>query len=146
MRSLTKIYTIIEYGGFVRGGFPFAGYQSLPERTFDALELFILANHSEGETGAIELLSLSVRRGVGKLITARNYVGLITMKDGAVIEILPKIHNAEVSEIETKRIDPTTFAEGETRNINLNIPENIQSEGNVRSVSIRIIKKVVRTY
>lgn len=104
MRSLTKTYTITEYGGFYRGNFPLGGYQPLPERTFDSLESFILANHSESDTDAVELLSLSVHRGVGKIITARNYVGLITMKDGTVIEILPKIHGADISEADTKRI------------------------------------------
>ena len=104
MRNSTKTYTIIEYGGFTRGGNSFGNYQPLPEHTFDALESFILANHSESDTEAVELLSLSVRRGVGKIITARNYVGLITMKDGTIIEILPKIHGAKVSEADTKRI------------------------------------------
>jgi len=104
MRSSTKTYTITEYGGFVRGVHPVDGYQSLPECTFDALESFILANHSENDTNAVELLSLSVRRGIGKIISARNYVGLITMKDGTVIEILPKIHSANVSEPDTKHI------------------------------------------
>ena len=103
MRSLNKVYTITEYGGFARGGLPFGNYQPLPERTFDALESFILANHSESDTETVELLSLSVRRGLGKIITARNYVGLITMKDGTVIEILPKIYG-DVSQADTKRI------------------------------------------
>jgi len=103
MRSLTKIYTITEYGGFVCGGLPFGAYQPLPERTFIALEEFILANRSRSDTEAIDLLSLSVRRGVGKTITARNYVGLITMKNGTVIEILPKIYG-DVTESDTKRI------------------------------------------
>ena len=104
MRSCSKNYTITEYGGFTRGGLPFGIYQPLPQRTFDALESFILANHSESDTEAVELLSLSVRRGVGKIITARNYVGLITMKDGTVIEILPKIQGTDVSKPDTKRI------------------------------------------
>ena len=103
MRSLTKVYTITEYGGFARGGLPFGNYQPLPERTFDALESFILTNHSESDTEAVELLSLSVRRGLRKIITARNYVGLITMKDGTVIEILPKIYG-EATHADTKRI------------------------------------------
>jgi 5-methylcytosine-specific restriction enzyme subunit McrC len=103
MHTSTKPYTITEYGGFVQGEFPFAGYEPLPKSTFDALEAFILANHSESDTDAVELLSLSVRRGIGKIITARNYVGLITMKDGTVIEILPKIAR-NVSEPDTKRI------------------------------------------
>lgn len=103
MRSCDKTYTITEYGGFTRGAALY-GYQGLPERTFDALEAFILANNSGSETEAVELLSLSARRGVGKIITARNYVGLITMADGTVIEILPKIAGGDLSEGDTKQI------------------------------------------
>jgi len=96
-------YTITEYSGFTSEK-AVNGYKALPKKTFEALENFILANVSEKETEAIELLSLSARRGVGKVITARNYVGLITMTDGTVIEILPKIAGTEVSEDATKRI------------------------------------------
>ena len=104
MRSCNKTYTITEYGGFTRG-IPACGYQELPEKTFDALEAFILANSAAGdEPEALELLSLSVRRGVGKIITVRNYVGLITMTDGTVIEILPKIAGEGITVGETKRI------------------------------------------
>lgn len=103
MRSCDKTYTITEYGGFTRGAALY-GYQGLPERTFDALEAFILANNTGDGTDSIELLSLSARRGVGKIITARNYVGLITMADGTVIEILPKIAGDGVSVADTKRI------------------------------------------
>jgi 5-methylcytosine-specific restriction enzyme subunit McrC len=128
MRSSTKTYTITEYGGFTRGGLPFAEYQPLSERTFDALESFILANNAENDTGAIELLSLSVRRGMGKIITARNYVGIITMKDGTVIEILPKIYGGDVGEADTKRIflemlrtlKDTTFKEFNVSNLKTN--------------------------
>lgn len=103
MRLSNKTYTITEFGAFTRGA-SLSGYQSLPERTFDALENFILANTSSTETEAIELLSLSAHRGIGKIITARNYVGLITMTDGTVIEILPKIAGADISLGDTKRI------------------------------------------
>lgn len=103
MRSCDKTYTIKEYGGFTRGAALY-GYQGLPEKTFDALEAFILANNTGAETEAVELLSLSARRGVGKIITARNYVGLITMADGTVIEILPKIAGGDLSENDTKQI------------------------------------------
>jgi len=96
-------YTITEYSGFACEK-AVNGYKALPKKTFEALENFILANVSEKETEAIELLSLSARRGVGKVITARNYVGLIAMTDGTVIEILPKIAGDEISEDETKQI------------------------------------------
>ena len=103
MPSCNKTFTITEYCGFTRGVQVF-GYEALPEKTFDALEAFILANTEDGETGAVELLSLSVRRSVGKVITARNYVGLVTMTDGTVIEILPKISGGAVTQKETKQI------------------------------------------
>lgn len=103
MRSCDKTYTITEYGGFTRGA-ALHGYQGLPEKTFDALEAFILANSTDSDTEAVELLSLSARRGVGKIITARNYVGLITMADGTVIEILPKIAGGDTTVSDTKRI------------------------------------------
>jgi 5-methylcytosine-specific restriction enzyme subunit McrC len=103
MRSCDKTYTITEYGGFTRG-VALHGYQGLPEKTFDALEAFILANSTDSDTEAVELLSLSARRGVGKIIIARNYVGLITMADGTVIEILPKIAGGDTTVSGTKRI------------------------------------------
>ncbi len=103
MRSCKKTYSITEYGGFTSEK-TVNGYKALPKKTFEALENFILANVSEKGTEAIELLSLSARRGVGKVITARNYVGLIAMTDGTVIEILPKIAGGEVGEDSAKRI------------------------------------------
>jgi len=103
MRSCNKIFTITEYSGFTRE-IKVQGYQTLPEKTFDALEAFILANTNDTATEAVELLSLSVRRNIGKVITARNYVGLITMSDGTVIEILPKIADGEITVSETKQI------------------------------------------
>lgn len=103
LSSNKKFYSITEYEGFTRGSLQ-SGYQSLPEKTFDALEAFILANSSESETDTTELLSLTVKRGRGKVITARNYVGLITMKDNTVIEILPKIAGNDISREETKQI------------------------------------------
>ena len=104
MRPLNKTYTITEFGGFVQGDLPVGEYKPLPERTFQALEDFILANNSTSNTDAVELMSLTARRGIGKIITARNYVGLITMKDGTVIEILPKIYNSGDSSADTKRV------------------------------------------
>ncbi|MGL6200393.1 MAG: McrC family protein [Lachnospiraceae bacterium] len=103
MRSFRKTYIVTEFGGFTRDK-PICGYCCLPEGTFDALEKFILANTSGTDTEATELLSLSYRRGIGKIITARNYVGLITMTDGTVIEILPKIADDNITDEEAKRI------------------------------------------
>lgn len=103
MRTCNRTYTISEYGGFARGPASY-GYQGLPEKTFDALEAFVIANNTGEGTNATELLSLSARRGVGRIITARNYVGLVTMVDGTVIEVLPKIAGNGVSVADTKRV------------------------------------------
>lgn len=91
MRTLcNKPFTIREYDHIACGEFV-RGYRSLPPKTFNALEQFILSRNSGDATTATELLSLSIRRGVGKVIAARNYVGVIAMNDGTTIEILPKI-------------------------------------------------------
>ena len=91
-----KTIQIREYGTFVVGeknGNNVGGNITLTKRTFEQLENFILSNSSK-ETDALELMGLSARRGVGKIITAKNYVGIITMNDGTTIEILPKVYSA----------------------------------------------------
>lgn len=86
---MRNTYQITEYGSFVAEK-QISGYTTLPQRTFDALEAFVLANRGK-DADALELLALSARKGIGKIITARNYVGVITMTDGTTIEILPKV-------------------------------------------------------
>lgn len=96
-------YRITEYGSFVREK-EVQGYTSLPRETFDALENFLLNSRSR-KTDALELMSLSARKGVGRIITARNYVGVITLEDGTAIEILPKIFSAEAEDAsKTKKL------------------------------------------
>ena len=85
---MRKIYQITEYGSFVRGK-EVLGSISLPINTFDTLENFVLSNRTNN-ADALELMSISTRKGVGKIITAKNYVGVITMDDGTTIEILPQ--------------------------------------------------------
>lgn len=96
---------IREYGTFVIGeknGGRAGDNITLTKRTFEQLENFILSNRSK-ETDALELMGLSARRGVGRIITAKNYVGIITMKDGTTIEILPKISSAIEEDAEGSR-------------------------------------------
>jgi 5-methylcytosine-specific restriction enzyme subunit McrC len=104
MASSAKTYTIQEYGGFVRGPHALPNHQPLPEREFDGLEAFILTNRSGTDTGLADLLSLAIRRGGLKTITARNYAGLLTLADGTVIEILPKIRTSKADDASTKRV------------------------------------------
>lgn len=90
--SVKKVYQIKEYGSFICEK-EIAGYETLPGPIFKRLENFILTNRSK-DTDALELMGISAKKGVGKIITARNYVGIITLNDGTTIEILPKIHSA----------------------------------------------------
>lgn len=100
---MRKTYQIVEYGSFVRDR-EVVGYTSLPRDTFDALENFVLSNSSK-DVDALELLRLSARKGIGKIITAKNYVGVITMEDGTTIEILPKIYpDQQFTESRTKKL------------------------------------------
>lgn len=84
-----KTYTITEYGSFIRDK-KIDGYVSLPPRVFDKLESFVLENASKG-TEATEVMGFSFKKNIGKVITAKNYVGVIALDDGTIIEILPKI-------------------------------------------------------
>ena len=102
---MKPVYQIKEYGSFITGK-EIEGYITLPPHTFEQLENFILTNRSK-DTDALELMGLSARKGVGKVITAKNYVGIITLNDGTTIEILPKIYSAvedDVAGAKAKRL------------------------------------------
>lgn len=96
-----QTYTITEYGSFARGKH-LPNYVYLPEGVFDRLEQFVMENSEKGNE-AIDLMGISVRKNVGRVITAKNYVGVIALDDGNVIEILPKICGEE-NESEVKKL------------------------------------------
>ncbi len=45
-----------------------------------------------GDNAALDFFSLSYKKGVGDVIKVKNYVGLVQLKSGFQIEILPKIY------------------------------------------------------
>ncbi|MDX4059534.1 McrC family protein [Aliarcobacter skirrowii] len=61
----------------------------IKKETFDSLEKFVLENEKTAQ-----YLKITTKNGFGKVLQAQNYVGVIQTKDGATIEILPKIKNA----------------------------------------------------
>lgn len=67
-------------------------YKYLPEDRFKDLENFILENKQEEEIGVVEFLNVTIKKRLGRVICAKNYVGIIQMKEGTQIEILPKIY------------------------------------------------------
>ena len=100
---MKNIYTITEYGSFVADR-EIPGYVNLPIKTFDQLREFILCNRAKN-TDALDLMKLSAHKGIGEIITAQNYVGMIAMQDGTIIEILPKVYSHEPEDLnKTKRL------------------------------------------
>ena len=91
----TRVYQICEFESFFSegSGREMLGYHALPPAVFSQLEHFLLERSSSGSEEAF-WMTLSIRRGFGKVITIQNYVGVILMEDGTLIEILPKIHSA----------------------------------------------------
>ena len=82
-------------------------YAYLPEETFRCLEDFIHEYTSiDGGSDALEFLKVGYKRNLGRTISVNNYVGLIQMKNGYQIEVLPKIDLSvnDESNTETKKI------------------------------------------
>ena len=98
---MKAVYRITEYSSFVPDR-QVPGCVTLPGHTFAQLENFLLLQKNAHPEG-LDFFSLSARKGTGKIITARNYVGVIAMKDGTCLEILPKIHDAGSDEEQMKR-------------------------------------------
>lgn len=99
---MAKTITVREYETFTCNK-SVPGHISLSESTFKNLEEFILANNNQ-DSDMLEFMGISVRKGIGKVITAKNYVGVISMNDGTTIEILPKIYSEQDNVIEAKKL------------------------------------------
>lgn len=81
-------------------------YAYLPDDIFGNLEDFIHEYTSaEGGSDALEFLKIGYKRNLGRTISVNNYVGLIQMKNGYQIEVLPKIDlSDDDSNKETKKV------------------------------------------
>ncbi|CAF30312.1 McrC family protein [Methanococcus maripaludis] len=67
---------------------------------FEKLELFVLKSKENSGCEFLRLTSLNGR----KALQALNYVGIIKLKNGPTIEILPKINNDHISNEKVRRI------------------------------------------
>lgn len=78
------------------------GYCCIDERTFQELLSFIRSFSADsGDADILEFLQIGYKRGVGDTVTVRNYVGLIQLRGGSRIQILPKILLSEKAENDT---------------------------------------------
>ncbi len=73
-------------------------YKYLNKETFAELENFILEFNENEQSDVMDFLKIGVRRRVGKVIQAKNYVGLIQLKNGYQIQILPKVFSNEIED------------------------------------------------
>ena len=73
----------------------------------DLIEFIHEFSGNEDNADALEFMRIAYKRNVGDVVTIRNYVGLIQMKNGNQVQILPKISFADGEDIgnkQTKRI------------------------------------------
>lgn len=71
-------------------------YKYLDQKIFNNLVAFIHEfSGDEQNADALNFMKISYRRNVGDVISIKNYVGLIQMKNGFQIEVLPKISFGE---------------------------------------------------
>lgn len=77
-------------------------YRYLNRNDFDKLVAFICEFEGEEGADALEFMKIGYRRNVGEVVSVRNYVGLIQMKNGFQIQVLPKIALGEKDEENAK--------------------------------------------
>jgi 5-methylcytosine-specific restriction enzyme subunit McrC len=103
MRSCNKTYTITEYGGFSRGTASY-GNSHYQKKHLMRLKPFILPTTLIWGMRQSSCCLFLLAEALARLSLPEIYVGLITMADGTVIEILPKIVGGDITEGDTKRI------------------------------------------
>lgn len=83
-------------------------YKYLKKEVFqDLIEFIHEFIGDEGNSDALEFLRINYKRNVGDVVTIKNYVGIIQMKNGYQVQILPKISfvkEEDPGHKETKRI------------------------------------------
>jgi len=82
-------------------------YKYLNEKAFEDLVEFIHEFAGDEENAdALEFMRIGYKRNVGDVVSIKNYVGLIQMKNGFQVQVLPKIDFGEEDEgnVQTKRV------------------------------------------
>ena len=71
-------------------------YKYLNQKEFDNLVAFIHEFTGDADSAdALDFMKIGYRRNVGEVVTIKNYVGLIQLKNGFQIQVLPKIVRQE---------------------------------------------------
>ncbi len=95
-----KNITILEYDYLLCDNDPGERkYHKIKQDIFKEVEDFIIENNEGFES--LTFFDLKYLKGIGRVIQAKNHVGLIQTKKGFVIEILPKIASVKNGKAET---------------------------------------------
>ena len=106
---MNKLLEVREYDSIIGNSDykDYDNYKYLEEKAFRGLIDFIheFVGNSE-QSDALDFMRIGYKRNVGEVINIKNYVGLIQMKNGFQIQVLPKIDfgEGENSAIETKKV------------------------------------------
>lgn len=82
-------------------------YKYLNQKEFDNLVAFIHEFTGNADSAdALDFMKIGYRRNVGEVVTIKNYVGLIQLKNGFQIQVLPKIAFGDEDEenVKTKKV------------------------------------------
>ena len=82
-------------------------YKYLNQKEFDNLVAFIHEFTGDADSAdALDFMKIGYRRNVGEVVTIKNYVGLIQLKNGFQIQVLPKIAFGDEDEenVKTKKV------------------------------------------
>ena len=74
-------------------------YKYLNQKEFENLVAFIHEFTGDADSAdALDFMKIGYRRNIGEVVSIKNYVGLIQMKNGFQIQVLPKISFGEEDE------------------------------------------------
>ncbi len=84
-------------------------YKCMEETAFSNLIRFVKEfSGDESNSDVLDFMKVSYKRNVGDVVTIKNYVGLIQMKNGFKVQILPKIYfsdgDTDADKLRTKKI------------------------------------------
>lgn len=100
-----ELFTIKEYDTIISQKGYQGRYKYMEKQQFENLITFIYDfKATEDQSDILNFISLGYRRNLGNTITFRNYVGLIQLKNGFQIQILPKIDFNQQIRDQTKQV------------------------------------------
>ena len=137
-----KTIMIKEYESIISSDKEVPGYKSLPPIAFHQLEEFVLTSRNK-TTDALDIMSISSRKGIGTVLTAKNYVGIISLKSGVVIEILPKIYSEENGDTDGTKAKRLLFEMLRTLR---NVPYKALQNANVDIENTNIFEIFIRMF